>query len=121
MKGKKKSRLRHFIAALIILAVLGCGGWYFLQVADTMQAGTRSGQVLAAFSVQDGVAVYTLLGREGEIDLAALQAGFAECCSSLPSGGRMLVWGVSAADALWQQLILPGGTQIAQQYFAITE
>lgn len=106
-RRRKVSAARRGMAALIMIAALGLGGWCFWQVADTMQSGTRSGQVLAAFSVRDGVAVYSILGREGEIPLAELQSSLLEYASSLNAPARLLLWNYEGARELWEQYLLP--------------
>ena len=59
-------RQRGWAALLVALVWLG-GGAALWQVADTMAAETRCGQVFAAITPQEGVLEFTLLGREGHL------------------------------------------------------
>ena len=63
-------RQRGWAALLVALVWLG-GGAALWQVADTMAAETRCGQVFAAITPQEGVLEFTLLGREGAMLLLA--------------------------------------------------
>lgn len=112
MRKRKHRRKQKVLAALLVLCIAAAGVFGLWEVSEIMAAGTRSGQPIAAFSVQDGVASYSLLGREGEISLAGVRAGLTDTFTSLPSTGRLLVWGGEAAGSLWQEVLLPLGERV---------
>ena len=99
-------RQRGWAALLVALVWLG-GGAALWQVADTMAAETRCGQVFAAITPQEGVLEFTLLGREGQLPYARWGHELAKDFTALPAAGRLLLWGSKALWALWQQEILP--------------